>query len=42
MPIAVVEAGALGLYHGEVLQKSGNDVYFLLRSDYEANKSEGI
>ncbi len=42
MRIAVVGAGALGLYYGAVLQKSGNDVYFLLRSDYEAIKSEGL
>ncbi|RQW90231.1 MAG: putative 2-dehydropantoate 2-reductase [Geobacter sp.] len=42
MRIAVVGAGALGLYYGSVLQKSGNDVYFLLRSDYEVIKSEGI
>jgi 2-dehydropantoate 2-reductase len=42
MRIAVVGAGALGLYYGAVLQKSGNDVYFLLRSDYEVIKSEGI
>jgi 2-dehydropantoate 2-reductase len=42
MRIAVVGAGALGLYYGAVLQKSENDVYFLLRSDYETIKSEGL
>jgi len=42
MRIAVVGAGALGLYYGAVLQKSGNDVYFLLRSDYAAINTEGV
>ncbi len=42
MRIAIVGAGALGLYYGAVLQKSGNDVYFLLRSDYEAIMSGGL
>ena len=42
MRIAVVGAGALGLYYGALLHKSGNDVYFLLRSDYEVIKSKGI
>ncbi|MHC1697834.1 MAG: putative 2-dehydropantoate 2-reductase [Geobacteraceae bacterium] len=42
MRIAIVGAGALGLYYGAVLQKSGKDVYFLLRSDYEAICSQGI
>jgi 2-dehydropantoate 2-reductase len=40
--IAVVGAGALGLYYGAILQKAGKDVYFLLRSDYEAICSHGI
>jgi 2-dehydropantoate 2-reductase len=42
MRIAVVGAGALGLYYGAVLQKSGHDVFFLLRSDYEVIKSDGL
>ncbi|MRR55309.1 MAG: putative 2-dehydropantoate 2-reductase [Deltaproteobacteria bacterium] len=42
MRIAVVGAGALGLYYGAILQKAGKDVYFLLRSDYEAICSQGI
>lgn len=42
MHIAVVGAGALGLYYGALLQKSGNDVNFLLRSDYQAVLSDGI
>lgn len=42
MRIAVVGAGALGLYYGALLQKSGNDVNFLLRSDYQDILSGGI
>ena len=42
MRIAVVGAGALGLYYGAMLQKSGNDVNFLLRSDYQDILSNGI
>jgi 2-dehydropantoate 2-reductase len=42
MRIAVVGAGALGLYYGAVLQKHGNDVHFLLRTDFEAIKTHGI
>ena len=34
MRIAVIGAGALGLYYGALLQKNGEDVHFLLRSDY--------
>jgi 2-dehydropantoate 2-reductase len=42
MRIAVVGAGALGLYYGALLQKSGNDVYFLLRSDYDVIMTAGL
>ena len=42
MRIAVVGAGALGLYYGALLQKSGEDVHFLLRSDYDAIVRQGI
>lgn len=42
MRIAVVGAGALGLYYGAMLQKGGNDVHFLLRRDYEAITAKGL
>ncbi|WP_243371306.1 putative 2-dehydropantoate 2-reductase [Geotalea sp. SG265] len=42
MRIAVVGAGALGLYYGAMLQKGGNDVRFLLRRDLEAIRKKGL
>lgn len=42
MRIAVIGAGALGLFYGARLQKSGNDVHFLLRRDYEAICADGL
>ncbi len=42
MRIAVVGAGALGLYYGAVLQKAGNDVHFLLRRDFDAVAANGL
>ncbi|GFE58672.1 putative 2-dehydropantoate 2-reductase [Geobacter sp. AOG1] len=42
MRIAVVGAGALGLYYGAVLQRAGEDVAFLLRRDYEAIMATGL
>ncbi len=42
MRIAVVGAGALGLYYGAVLQKAGNDVHFLLRRDFDAVMANGL
>lgn len=42
MRIAVVGAGALGLYYGALLQKSGNEVVFLLRRDYDAIMASGL
>lgn len=38
----MVGAGAIGLYYGARLAAAGNDVRFLLRSDYETVKHEGI
>ncbi len=40
--VAVVGAGAVGLYYGGRLANVGNDVRFLLRSDYEAVKRDGL
>lgn len=42
MRIAIVGAGALGLYYGALLQKSGQDVHFLLRRDYDAITKHGL
>jgi len=38
----VVGAGAIGLYYGARLAAAGNEVRFLLRSDYDTVKREGI
>ncbi len=40
--IAIVGAGALGLYYGGRLARAGNDVTFLARSDLEALRAQGI
>jgi 2-dehydropantoate 2-reductase len=42
MRIAVIGAGALGLYYGAMLQRAGNEVRFLLRRDYEAITARGL
>ena len=42
MRIAIVGAGALGLYYGALLQRSGEDVHFLLRRDYAAASKDGL
>lgn len=42
MRIGVIGAGALGLYYGAMLQRSGQDVHFLLRRDFEAIRRKGL
>lgn len=39
---AIVGAGAVGSYYGGRLAAAGNDVRFLLRSDYEVVKEKGL
>jgi 2-dehydropantoate 2-reductase len=40
--IAVVGAGAVGGYYGGRLAQHGHDVHFLLRSDYDAVRKNGL
>jgi len=42
LKIAVVGAGALGLYYGAMLQRAGHDLHFLLRRDFEALTGGGL
>lgn len=42
MKIAVVGCGALGGYYGAKLCRAGQDLHFLLRSDYDAVRSRGV
>lgn len=42
MNIAIVGAGALGLYYGAMLQRAGNEVHFVLRRDYQAITQKGL
>src|SRR5438132_3819162 len=42
MRIAVVGCGAVGSYYGGKLANSGQQVHFLLRSDYEAVRRNGV
>jgi len=42
MKVAIIGAGALGLYYGALLQKSGVETHFLLRRDYDAIKAGGL
>ena len=42
MKIAVVGCGAVGSYYGARLGRSGQDVHFLLRSDYETVRRDGV
>jgi len=40
--IAVVGCGAVGSYYGAKLARAGHEVHFLLRSDYEAVRQQGV
>jgi len=42
MRVAVIGAGALGLYYGALLQKSGVEIHFLMRRDYDAVVRSGL
>src|SRR5437773_6985044 len=42
MKIAVVGCGALGSFYGAKLCQLGEEVHFLLRSDYEAVRRKGV
>ncbi|MDB6129706.1 MAG: 2-dehydropantoate 2-reductase [Verrucomicrobiales bacterium] len=42
MKIAIVGTGALGSYYGAKLCRDGQDVHFLLRSDYEHVRRRGV
>ena len=42
MKVAIIGAGALGLYYGALLQKSGVETHFLLRRDYAAIRKSGL
>ena len=42
MRIGIIGSGALGLYYGAVLQRSGQDVHFLLRRDYQTIREKGL
>ncbi len=39
--IAIVGTGAIGAYYGSLLARSGQDVHFLVRSDYQTVKDKG-
>ncbi len=42
MVFAVIGTGAVGGYYGALLARSGREVHFLLRSDYELVRERGI
>lgn len=42
MKIAILGAGALGCYYGARLQESGQDVFFIVRSEYGYLKEHGL
>jgi 2-dehydropantoate 2-reductase len=42
MKIAVVGCGAVGSYYGAMLCRAGQEVHFLLRSDYDVVRRKGV
>ena len=42
MKIAVVGCGAVGSYYGAKLARAGHEVHFLLRSDYDVVRRQGV
>jgi 2-dehydropantoate 2-reductase len=42
MKIAVVGCGAVGSYYGAMLHRTGQEVHFLLRSDYDVVRRNGV
>jgi len=42
MKVGVVGCGALGSYYGAKLWRAGQDVHFLLRSDYDVVRAHGV
>jgi 2-dehydropantoate 2-reductase len=42
MKIAVVGCGAVGSYYGAMLGRAGQDVHFLLRSDFDVVRQKGV
>ncbi|HWD19004.1 MAG TPA: 2-dehydropantoate 2-reductase [Verrucomicrobiae bacterium] len=42
MKIAIVGCGALGSYYGSLLCRAGHETHFLLRSDYETVRRDGV
>ncbi len=42
MKVAVVGCGAVGSYYGARLARAGHEVHFLLRSDYEVVRRQGV
>ena len=42
MRYAIIGTGAIGAYYGGLLAKAGKEVHFLLRSDYEHVKTNGL
>ena len=42
MKYAIIGTGAIGGYYGGKLAKAGNEVHFLLHTDYEYVKENGL